>query len=97
MARKLKLNIQLFSDPFVDFKNLPDTSTPLNLTNLNKIQTAVGDILGLDNIKWSSSKTYTKGSVVYYNCKLYVNTTGSYSSTNPQSDTTNWSASSILV
>lgn len=30
-------------DNGVDFKNLPDTSTPLNATNLNKIQTDLAD------------------------------------------------------
>lgn len=42
---KLKLNIQMFSDPYVDFKDYPDTTTPINASNLNKIQTDAIDEL----------------------------------------------------
>lgn len=40
---KLKLNIQMFSDPYVDFKDYPDTTTPIDSYNLNKIQTDARD------------------------------------------------------
>lgn len=40
---KLKLNIQMFSDPYVDFKDYPNTTTPIDSTNLNKIQTDARD------------------------------------------------------
>lgn len=40
---KVKLNIQMFSDPYVDFKDYPDTTTPIDSYNLNKIQTDARD------------------------------------------------------
>lgn len=43
---KLKLNIQMFSDPYVDFKDYPDTTTPIDSYNLNKMQTDARDELG---------------------------------------------------
>ena len=37
--KKIKLNIQLFAEsPYINFENLPSTTTPVNATNLNNMQ-----------------------------------------------------------
>lgn len=44
MIKRMKLNIQLFSisgTPYVDFKDLPDTTSPIDSTNLNTMQTDI--------------------------------------------------------
>lgn len=42
----MKLDIQMFSSPYVAFEDLPSTNTPIDSTNLNKIQTDCRDEIG---------------------------------------------------
>lgn len=42
----MKLDIQMFSSPYVAFEDLPSTDTPIDSTNLNKIQTDCRDEIG---------------------------------------------------
>lgn len=54
-------------------------------------------IFGSNGNTWRSTGTYKIGDIVTYNNKVYKNMTGTYTSTNPESDTTNWVAWSIYV
>ena len=42
----MKLDIQMFSTPYVVFEDIPSTETPIDSTNLNKIQTDCRDEIG---------------------------------------------------
>lgn len=67
--------------------------------NENTIEVYGGDLLAILGIKtdtWSSSDTYDTGDIVCYNRTLYENLTGN-NSTSPDTDTTNWQETSILV
>ena len=80
----------------VNFQDLPNTTTPINSTNLNKAQTDILETIGTDTNDWSSSGTYSTGDTVIYNGKIYENQTGTNTSTTPDSDTTNWTEISLL-
>ena len=41
--KKIKLNIQKFGDPYLQFKDLPNTQTPLSAANLNQMQGDIAD------------------------------------------------------
>ena len=79
----------------------------INDTNLNKIENGIYNndalistilsCIGIATNTWSSSGTYAINDIVVYNNKLYVNLTGTNTSTAPSSDTTNWSETTILV
>ena len=43
----MELDIQMFATPYVDFKDAPNTTTPLSSTNLNKIQTDARTEIGV--------------------------------------------------
>lgn len=76
-----------------------DTAPAINATNLNNIETGIGDtynVLGMNSNSWSASYTYNAGETALYNNKLYKNLTGTNTSTAPSSDTTNWLEISIL-
>ncbi|MBR2677820.1 MAG: hypothetical protein IKE63_00170 [Bacilli bacterium] len=67
--------------------------------NNNTIEVFGGDILnilGIKNDTWSSSNTYAIGDIVCYNRTLYQNLTGNNSGS-PDTDSTNWEETSILV
>lgn len=81
----------------VNFKDLPNTETPINATNLNKIQNDILEVLGLDADSWSSSDTYSINEIVIYGNRLYKNKTGTNTSTSPNSDSTNWEETSVFV
>ena len=85
-----------------------DQAPAINATNLNHIETGIYDNdsnitdiiqnkLGLSISTWSVSETYIEGNVVIYNNNLYRNITGSYTTTNPAEDTTNWEYQSIIA
>lgn len=56
----------------ITFKNLPDTTTPLNADNLNQITNHILGILGLDVDTWNSSTSYVVDDVVLYESELYA-------------------------
>lgn len=61
--------------------------------DLNEIKSVVNmtlDTLKLGTDTWSSSTTYGLNDVVVYKNEVYKNITGTSTSTNPSSDTTNW-------
>lgn len=77
-----------------------DTAPAINANNLGNIEDgiyAVFNILGINVNSWNSATTYNENDIVIYNNKLYINTTGTSTSTNPASDTTNWNETTILV
>ena len=80
-------NLNFNADDIVDALNILD-----DYIN-NKILT----ILGLDTDNWSSSNTYAKGDTCCYDNKIYMNLTGTNTSTNPASDTTNWEHEPIIT
>ena len=76
-----------------------DTAPAINATNLNNIENGIAALFGILGIAantWSSSSTYSIGESVLYNNKIYKNITGSYTTTNPASDTTNWQETTLL-
>lgn len=79
------------------FTNLPSTTSPINATNLNGLQTDILTALGLASDTWSSSATYAIGDIVVDNNCLYENTTGTNTATRPSSDSTNWALVPIIV
>lgn len=67
--------------------------------NSESLEVLGGDILNIFGIRtdtWDSNTTYRVGDVVCYNRTLYQNKTGT-NSTEPDTDTTNWEQTSILV
>lgn len=50
----------------IDFKNLPDTSTPINATNMNALQTNVENAINALPSEIIESGTNTNGSYVKY-------------------------------
>lgn len=79
------------------WENLPSTTTPVSAQNLLNMQNYILQTLGLSTATWSSSGTYAVDDIVVYDYTLYINLTGSNTSTPPSSDTTNWSAFSLLT
>lgn len=83
-----------------------DQAPAINATNLNKIEngifnndaiiTSIMTTLGINATTWVSTNTYVEGDSVVYNNKLYKNITGNYTTTNPESDTTNWQETTLL-
>ena len=77
----------------VAFENLPSANTPINATNLNKMQNDILVALGLNNNTHDSTKTYSQGDLVVYNYTIYEciedNTTGDF-------DTEKWTIVPIL-
>lgn len=69
--------------------------------DMNEIKDVINNTiiktLGLTTQTWSSSDTYSIGDIVVYNNLLYQNLTGTNTSTNPTSDSTNWEQTTILV
>lgn len=69
--------------------------------DMNEIKDVINNTLiatlGLTTQTWSSGTTYSEGDIVVYNNLLYQNITGSSTTTNPASDTTNWEQTTILV
>ena len=64
-------------------------------TDINQIKTVINGtilktLMGTNGNSWSSSDTYAIGDLTTYNYMIYQNKTGSNTSTNPSSDTTNW-------
>lgn len=53
----MKLDIQMFSTPYVPFENAPSTNTPIDATNLNKIQTDCRDEIGSLSLLETTNKT----------------------------------------
>lgn len=70
---------------------------PKNNESLEILDGDILNILGIRTDTWSSSGTYAKGTVVCYKRTLYQNKTGNNTATTPNSDTTNWEETSILV
>lgn len=80
---------------------------PIDATNLNNIEDGIFDndalitkvlsAIGIATTTWSSSGTYAIDDIVVYNNKLYINLTGTNTATTPDSDSTNWAETSILV
>lgn len=71
--------------------------------DMNEIKEVVNDntqeyrnTMGVSSNTWSSSGTYTTGSIVIYNNVFYENITGTNTNTNPESDTTNWQKTSFI-
>ena len=55
-----------------NWQNLPNTSTPINATNLNKMETGIADANGAIAVStYSTSGTYAVGDYVIYNNILY--------------------------
>ena len=81
----------------IPYENLPSTNTPINATNLVEMQMNILRALGLTTDTWSSSATYSTGDIVVDNNCLYENTTGTYTSTRPSEDSTNWEIVPIIV
>lgn len=81
----------------VNWKDLPNTETPINATNLNKEQNDILEVLGLSADSWTSSDTYVKDEIVIYKNRLYKNLTGTNTTTSPDSDSTNWEETSVFV
>lgn len=83
-----------------------DQAPAINATNLNKIEngifnndaiiTSIMTTLGINATTWLSTNTYVEGDTVVYNNKIYKNITGNYTTTNPESDTTNWQETTLL-
>ena len=83
-----------------------DQAPAINATNLNKIEngifnndaiiTSIMTTLGINATTWVSTNTYVEGDSVVYNNKLYKNITGNYTTTNPETDTTNWQETTLL-
>lgn len=76
-----------------------DTAPAINATNLNNIENGIGALFGLLGINantWNASATYVEGQSVLYNNVIYKNITGSYTTTNPADDTTNWQQTTLL-
>ena len=83
-----------------------DQAPAINATNLNKIEngifnndaiiTSIMTTLGINATTWVSTNTYVEGDSVVYNNKLYKNISGNYTTTNPESDTTNWQETTLL-
>lgn len=72
----MKLDIQLFAEPYIEFEDLPSTDTPIDATNLNNMQISIaedieeasssgGGIISLKSITTAPS-TFTEGDK-YYN------------------------------
>lgn len=53
----MELDIQMFATPYVDFKDAPNTTTPVSSTNLNKIQTDARTEIGTLSSLTTTSKT----------------------------------------
>lgn len=80
---------------------------PIDATNLQKIEdgiynndvliTKVLSAIGIATTTWSSSGNYDIDDIVVYNNKLYINLTGTNTASTPDTDSTNWSETSILV
>lgn len=70
---------------------------PNNSESLEILGGDILNVLGIRTDTWVSGATYAKGTVVTYNRNLYQNITGTNTSTTPDSDTTNWEETSILV
>lgn len=70
-------------------------------SDMNQIKSTTNGILellfGSNYSIWNSSSTYTSGTVVSYNYKLYENLTGTNTTTTPDKDTANWQEETILT
>lgn len=53
----MELDIQMFATPYVNFKDAPNTTTPVSSTNLNKIQTDARTEIGTLSSLTTSTKT----------------------------------------
>ena len=83
-----------------------DQAPAINATNLNHIETGIFNndamltsiltTLGINTTTWVSTDTYVEGQSVVYNNKLYKNITGNYTTTAPDTDTTNWMETTML-
>ena len=71
-------------------------SFPKNNESLEVLDGDLLNILGIRNDTWVSGQTYAKGEIVCYNRTLYEHLT-TVSSGTPDTDTTNWQETSILV
>lgn len=72
----------------------------VNASDMNLIKEVVNQVLsvlGLETQTWSSSGTYAIGDIVVYDNKLYQNITGTNTVVSPDSDTTNWEYTTVLV
>jgi len=55
-----------------NWQDLPNTSTPINATRLNKMETGIADANGMIGVTtYSSNSTYAVGDYCVYNNKLY--------------------------
>lgn len=79
----------------VIFENLPSTNTPINDTNLNKMQNDILQALGLDQDTFSTSSTYAVGDLVIHNNTIYECTTAV--STAGAWNDNNWTIVPIIV
>lgn len=96
-GNKTPTKIEIEEDSFNVLGTEVTNSMEGNSTSMAPSVAVLKNILGLDNILWQSGKTYTRGSVVFYIDHLYKNKTGTNTSTAPNSDTTNWEVTSLIV
>lgn len=68
-----------------------------DLNNIKSSFNGLLDLLGLTANTWSSTGTYKKDEVVVYNNHLFSNLTGNNTTSNPETDTTNWQPETILT
>lgn len=92
----------------IDYKDKVDTGVlseipeenKVTADNLNSIKNGINALAysfyGTNGTTFKSTAKYSKGDIVSYNYKLYENLTGT-TGTNPSTDNTNWSETSILV
>ena len=66
----------------INFQDLPSTTTPINASNLNLVQTNIEnfinlivDALGLDQDTYDNTKTYAVGDLVIHNYQIWECTT----------------------
>ena len=92
-----------YTDKVALYQN-PDIAdiNKVNAADMNEIKNAINEtiltsLFGVATNTWVSQQGYAIGDIVIYNYKLYKNITGTNTQTNPESDTTNWKETSILV
>jgi len=79
-----------------DWQNLPNTTTPINATNLNKIENGIADASGAIGVdEYSSSSTYAVGDLCIYNNILYQCNTAI--STAEAWNANHWTQTSIVL
>ena len=70
------------------------TDNDLNL--IKQVGNQVINSMGLYTNNWSSTSTYSNGSIVISDNRLFKNITGTNTTTAPENDTTNWTEINII-